>query len=338
MAKAKIKRNANVVHRVVIFLIWVSVIISDCYCVWRNFLTDNLFMAMFDVMAFIMWCMLCKNERKCRNVVCTVKQISKSSKFLRMSSVICISLILVIILTPVMITLHDFIFLLERGRCGDMWNFVSNEKLKKALVITQQALRQFFIHGLFYFVTAFFFYICMELNSSVDCLIDDTVRKHCTSEDNKNTLYYINIIKTLHEIEEAMCSSISVVLAIAFGIFFRVVVAFLFNPILQSVSYMSFNAATYLLGSFASFISVVVAADKLQSNIRKLRRMKLNNFYVSRSNSYDLDDMPEEFLTLMEDRGSIALTAWKTFHIQRGLLLTAAASLISYSVILGQLD
>lgn len=335
MTKAKIKRNANVVHRVVIFLIWVSVIISDCYCVWRNFLTDNLFMAMFDVMAFIMWCMLCKNEKKYINVVRAVKQNSKSSKFLRLSSIICISLILVIIMTSVMITLQDFVFLLGRGRCGDMWNFVSNEKLNKALLITQQAFRQFFIHGLIYFVTAFFFYICMELNSSVDCLIDDTVHKHCTSED---TLYYINIIKALHEIEEAMCSSISVVLAIAFGIFFRVVVAFLFNPILQSVSYMAFNAATYLLGSFVSFISVVVAADKLQSNIRKLRRMKLNNFYVSRSNSYDLDDMTEEFLTLMEDRGSIALTAWKTFHIQRGLLLTAAASLISYSVIIGQLD
>lgn len=336
MKKAKVKRNANVVHRVIIFLIWVFIVISDCYCLSRNVMTDNAFIVIFDVMAFIMWCMLCKKERKCTNVVCAVKKISKSSKSSRLPFTICISLILVIILMPVMITLHDSVFPLETERCRDMWNFSSNKKLQVVLIVTQQTLRQLLVHGLFYFVTAFFCYICAELNYPVKCLIDDINPRHW-SDDNINALYS-DIIKALQAIEEAMCSSISVVLAIGFAIFFRVVVAFLFHPIFQSKPYLVLSIATYMLGSFISFISVVVSADKLQNDIRKLRRMKLDSYYPLRDNSYSFDDVAEEFLSLMEDKGNIVLTAWKTFHIQRGLLVTAAVSVISYSVILGQLE
>ena len=190
LTKTKIKRNVNFIHRIVIFLIWLLIIASDLYCLWRNLLTSNMFILLFNAMSFIMWCILSKNERKCAKAVCTIKRVRKLSKsHLRLSSPICIFLILTTVLTPVIVTLHNSILSLEKERCRDMWTPISNEILQTFLLIIQKTLRHFFTYGLFYFVTSFFFYICMELNSSVKCLTGDIINNYC-SEERKNMLYY----------------------------------------------------------------------------------------------------------------------------------------------------
>ncbi|GFT27861.1 uncharacterized protein TNCV_10711 [Trichonephila clavipes] len=196
-----------------------------------------------------------------------------------------------------------------------------------------QSSRQFVNWGFNYSVAVLYSCICLELNAVV-CKLNKDIKLQKFHALREKKERYKSLVLTVMDFDDGMSFIILQVFCNCLNEFFRVFTQILFNPNSTASVRIFILASFYFLGSAITFITVVFTADCLQHNFAFLRRTMLET-----SEFMPMSPLPELLrcdLELLEDKDNIHLTAWGMFEIKKGLIITALASLISYSVILGQ--
>lgn len=332
-SRIKSRKSLFFFYRIICCLTWLFLVMSSFWCALKHLSLGFLFLLSLDLMSFFIWCLMCANSGNCNRAIHLIKRIRMPSKVLRISAIVCMSIISAVVVTLTVLSLRSSLLTGGKGLCSDIWMFIPNETVKLIIVTVPRLLMHLYSHGLFFTTSAFFFFTCMELNHAICCIIDDIALRRWN--DCKRNMLYSVTVKALIEIENSMNRIVFFLLAMSFTIIFRVVISIIVDPLYLANINRSSISLPYMTGSMVVFVAVCLVADKLQNNFLMLRRSILNCCDFSDENC-SFSGMARDFLTLMEDREYMYLTAWKTFYVQRSLLLTAVASLITYSVLLTQ--
>lgn len=92
-----------------------------------------------------------------------------------------------------------------------------------------------------------------------------------------------------------------------------------------------------MVGATTTFVSVIFCADRLQKSCALLRKAIMDDHPQASCEFRELPGRLQDDLELLEDKDNIVLTAWGIFEVKKGVVVTTLASLISYSVVLGQI-
>ncbi|KAG8190677.1 hypothetical protein JTE90_001286 [Oedothorax gibbosus] len=192
-------------------------------------------------------------------------------------------------------------------------------------------LNQHLDWSIHYAVAVLFCFCCKQLGS--------TIRKLCSKKHYFSThriwQRYYNIRKCLKEIEERYSFLVFVFIGRSFVEFFRVL-TFIFNKDAVHVDFVfSVITCAYSLVILIVFISVVMSASHLLSDYRTLCERMIE---LPRDLYYSEEDFEASklFMKLLDDKDTMTLTGWGLFQLKKNLFLTAAATLVSYGVLLLQ--
>ncbi|GIY78256.1 uncharacterized protein CDAR_223331 [Caerostris darwini] len=220
-------------------------------------------------------------------------------------------------------------------RCNECWFKISQFHVMTVYNFIVQILRQFVNWGFTYIVAIFYSTICTELNRIVCKLIKDIQLQNFHLHQEKRQ-HYRDVVRTMMGLEDSLSLIIFLVFCNCFNEFFRGITQLLFHPEMNARPRIWVIAFAYFLGSSITFATAVFTADNLQQNFAFLRKTMLETSEF-KSEFTSLPELLQCDLELLEDKDNLQLTAWGMFSVKKGLMITALASLISYSVILGQL-
>ncbi|GBL93244.1 hypothetical protein AVEN_42682-1 [Araneus ventricosus] len=220
-------------------------------------------------------------------------------------------------------------------RCNECWFKIPSVYGKNVYNFFLQVFREFINWGFTYTIASFYSSTCLEINGIVCKLIRDMKSEdlHIVQQRKKR---YRRAVLIMADFESSMSFTIFLVFCNCFNEFFRGLTQILHNPQGNERIRISVIAFAYFIGSGITFITAVFTADNLQHNFGLLRNLMLETSDPT-STSSNLSDLLQHDLTLLEDKDNVHLTAWDMFEVRKGLIITTLASLISYSVILGQL-
>lgn len=334
-----IKKNKSkckiifVLHLIIVNMAWLLIISSTSCCLYDNHSSFHLFFLILQIMSYCVWWMLFVKKRNCERTINVIGKMRKRKNGLRFSAISCVCMYGVAIIVPSALVIYRFFYKNQdtNGSCEQIWLVISPRSLRFAYKLVHQILRHSFTIAFAYIVASLYYLICMELNNAI-CYV---TRKKSLADSRKYVSYCI-AVKALKEIERSMAGIVSFVLLICFVAFIRSLTDFISHYMENKGSEGLITIFCFFLGSFVSFVIVVVGADKVQSSFQEMRQMVLSNLDKISMTESSFSEFTSMCLILIEDKSNIQLTAWKMFEVHRGLLLTAVASLISYSFLLNQ--
>ncbi|GIX86685.1 uncharacterized protein CDAR_260611 [Caerostris darwini] len=204
-----------------------------------------------------------------------------------------------------------------------------NSIYKKAAVSFLSNLVNHYIDWNIHFaVVATYCFCCGELKKMIHTLCSK--RRLISCHGNLWQRYY-QIKKCLKDTEERF----SLLIFIFFARFFVecfTVLTFLFDKMKVKADILD-SAATGIYSSMILivFVVVVMCASNLMDYYKKLC---VKMIAVPKSNRNF--ETHRSWILLMSDKNDINLTGWGTFYLKKSLCMTAAASFVSYGVILYQ--
>lgn len=153
--------------------------------------------------------------------------------------------------------------------------------------------------------------------------------------DKKNPLFSLqawkrcqNLVCIIEKLENAM-SFMAFITIVNIGIVIFIFIEVMFEDKLEGITYTAFCFQTF--NFIVWFLAISFTADGLQQRIHKSLSLVFKHRYALRINGVKLD-----YFTYTEMIRKCSLTGWKIFIINRNLLLTFFASLVTYGVIIHQ--
>lgn len=178
-----------------------------------------------------------------------------------------------------------------------------------------------------YLVAVLLIFCCMELNS----LVRFFVRKKF---HDKMFSIYESLFEAASMMEDTFSLPCFFVLVRLFMEFFRIF-SLLFKFVKGKPESVSFiNASSYASVTLLLFISMIFITDRLYSGYKELQRKMMSNMSFSKSQNFVRCFMKQ----LSVKKEAVTLTGWGIFEIKKKLLLATLASLITYGVLLQQLQ
>ncbi|GBN14773.1 hypothetical protein AVEN_82653-1 [Araneus ventricosus] len=184
--------------------------------------------------------------------------------------------------------------------------------------------------SLSYLVNLLVIFCCLELSH----LIKTLTKKVGRSFGNELFETYEDLFETILMTEDTLSLICFICLMRLFMEFFRVF-SLLFNFVRgkpQSAS--AIDAGTYGVVTGALFVAMIFAADSVQKNFQELQRRLMKKSALNRSTQNGFC-FREQILVRNEDA---ILTGWGIFELKKKLFLSTLASLITYGVLLQQLQ
>ncbi|KAG8179533.1 hypothetical protein JTE90_025760 [Oedothorax gibbosus] len=145
-------------------------------------------------------------------------------------------------------------------------------------------------------------------------------------DDKAMFVLFEELQETFRQFEDGFSLTCFFVLIRLFMEFFRIFSLF-FNLVKgkpQSVSII--NASSYACVTGVLFLAMILSADSVQNNFTTIRRLAMKKAKES------IEDLP---VPRSED---VTLTGWGIFELKKKLILSTLASLITYGVLLQQLQ
>lgn len=190
---------------------------------------------------------------------------------------------------------------------------------------------QQFEWGIHYSIAILYCFCCRQASQIMHALC---LKKRSFSSRKMRLQYYL-IRKTVKCIEKRFSSLVLIFLGRSFFEFFKIL-SFLFDRVILTVDIkFTLTAVLYSSVTLVVFTSVIIAADNLQIQFRNL----CDKMMQSLSGETNLETgviQLKTMILLSEDRRQLKLTCGGLFQLTKGLLLTAAASFISYGVLMLQ--
>lgn len=147
---------------------------------------------------------------------------------------------------------------------------------------------------------------------------------------------YRLLVKTVCKLEDSMSFPILLVFCSCFNELYRSMTHCMFHFQINAPPHLIILAGFYMAGSIITFVSVIFCADRLQRSCVLLRKAMMDRSGVLCGNR-QLPERLRDDLELLEDKDNIQLTAWGMFEVKKGIVVTTLASLVSYTVVLGQI-
>ncbi|GFS85316.1 uncharacterized protein NPIL_308121 [Nephila pilipes] len=184
--------------------------------------------------------------------------------------------------------------------------------------------------SLSYLVNLLIIFCCLELGQLIDALAKNANRNF----DETLLGIHQQLFDTILMMEDCLSLTCFFVLIRLYMEFFRIF-SLLFNFVRgKSQSVSVFNASMYSVITGALFVFMIFAADNVQKRFNSLQRSLVKKS-VQRELSQGKSLSGFQSLVWGE---SIVLTGWGIFELKKKLLLSTLASLITYGVLLQQLQ
>ncbi|KAF8796135.1 hypothetical protein HNY73_000550 [Argiope bruennichi] len=317
-----------------------SILVQISCCFYRFRSSFAAFTVITNVLTLVIWWALCIKRQKYAKVCQCLKRfgLNKCNK-----AVIFARLALIVLLTMIFFPSTTSTIMLNYStnndkRCNECWFKITSIFGKNMFNFFLQISRYFINWGFTFTIASFYSIICLEINGIVCKLIKDLNSQEFYIAQ-KTKKQYRRVVQIMIDFENSMSFLVFLVFCNCFNEFFRGLTQILYNPQANETirhETISIIAFAYFIGSGLTFIMTVFTADHLQQNFGLLRNLMLETSDLM-SKPSDLSDLLQYDLILLEDKDNLHLTAWDMFIVRKGLIITALASLISYSVILGQL-
>ncbi|GFX18542.1 uncharacterized protein TNCV_3371151 [Trichonephila clavipes] len=193
-----------------------------------------------------------------------------------------------------------------------------------------QTNHQFINWSLSYLVNLLIIFCCWEVN-----LLIDALGKNVNKNFNKALLeVHEQLFETILMMEDSLSLTCFFVLIRLFMEFFRIF-SLLFKFVKgkpQSVSVI--NASSYAIFTGFFFIVMIFTADNVQKGFNDLHRRLVKKSLQSKASK---DVSLSDFRSLGWSE-NVVLTGWGIFELKKKLILSTVASLITYGVLLQQLQ
>ncbi|GIY64796.1 uncharacterized protein CDAR_303141 [Caerostris darwini] len=191
-------------------------------------------------------------------------------------------------------------------------------------------LDQYLDWSIHFLVAVLYCFSCRQTTSSINTLCS---KKHFQPQTAWQK--YFSVRKCLKEIEGRYSFLIFVLTGRSFVEFFRVLTFLLdLNAAAEDVLF-SVLATFYSSIIFAVFLRVALSASGLLTSYRRLCEMMTE---LPRDLYCFEEDLEASrlFMRICADKNTVTLTAWGFFRLKKSFLLTAAATLVTYGVLLIQ--
>lgn len=323
--------------------LWVVDITCISLCFEISSLETFIFSIVSKMLSFVAWWTIYRRRHLIQNSIRRITFVSNtittrvrccSGIVLRLcvcflSLVICLPCVYAMLRELAMTHKDDSIY--KRRKCS-FFSVSPDSKYEMAsLSFFWQLLDQHLDWSIHYAVAVLFCFCCKQLGSTIRNLCS---KKHYFGTHRIWQRYYF-IRKCLKEIEERYSFLVFIFIGRSFVEFFRVL-TFLFNKDTVHVDYI-FSSITcvYSLVILTVFVSVVMSASHLLSDYKTLCERMIE---LPRDMYYSEEDFEASklFMKLLDDKDTLTLTGWGLFQLKKNLFLTAAATLISYGVLLLQ--
>lgn len=193
-----------------------------------------------------------------------------------------------------------------------------------------QTNHQFINWSLSYLVNLLIIFCCWEVNQLIEALAKTVSRNF----DKALLGVHEQLFETILMMEDCLSLTCFLVLIRLFMEFFRIF-SLLFNFVKgkpQSVSVI--NASSYAIFTGVLFVGMIFAADNVQKGFDDLQRRLVKK---SIQDEVNRGVSISSFQSLAWSE-SVVLTGWGIFELKKKLLLSTLASLITYGVLLQQLQ
>ncbi|GIY29899.1 uncharacterized protein CDAR_512821 [Caerostris darwini] len=193
-----------------------------------------------------------------------------------------------------------------------------------------QMNHQFINWSLSYLVSEIIIFCCLELNKLIK-----TLEKRVEKGINRELIdIYEELFDTIRITEDSLSPLCFLVLIRLFMEFFRIF-SLLFNFVKgkrQTVS--TINASTYAVITVILFLTMILIADDVQKNFMNFQRLLVKKLSMYRKS---------QFASIVRERvfvnnENVVLTGWGIFELKKKLILSTMASLVTYGVLLQQLQ
>ncbi|KAG8189914.1 hypothetical protein JTE90_018695 [Oedothorax gibbosus] len=163
-----------------------------------------------------------------------------------------------------------------------------------------------------------------------------TQNKFIYNHKARRSLYRL-VVKAVYKLENTMSLPILLVVCNGFNELYRSLTHSIFHFKIEAPPHLIVLAVFYMVGATTTFLSVVLCADRLLKTCTLLRKAIMDDDPELTCVLQELPEMLQDDLELLEDKDNISLTAWGMFDVNKGFLVHILASLISFSVVLGQI-
>lgn len=185
--------------------------------------------------------------------------------------------------------------------------------------------------GMNYAIAISFCFCCRQMSR----IIGGFCLKNRNFPSHKIRCRYKSIRSNIKCIEKTFSLCLFIFLGRSFFEFFKILSYSLDKMELTVDIKFAISAAVYSSVTLVVFISVIMSADILQNDFKRLCERILQSFVENADCSNGFVDL-KFMLAVSEDRKQMRLTAGGIFQLKKGLLLTTAASFFSYGIVMRQ--